>query len=125
MVRRAYEWTYLYAALDPSSGESFSLYLPGMDILCLEAFLERLGEAYADYHLVVVLDGAPSHTSSQIVLPENVSLLALPSYSPELNPVERGFQEFRRALSNRTFETVEPLQEALTKVLEPYWLDPL
>ena len=125
MVRRAYEWTYLYAALDPSSGESFSLYLPGMDILCLEAFLERLGEAYADYHLVVVLDGAPSHTSSQIVLPENVSLLALPSYSPELNPVERWFQEFRRALSNRTFETVELLQEALTKVLEPYWLDPL
>ena len=125
MVRRAYEWTYLYAALDPSSGESFSLYLPGMDILCLEAFLERLCEAYADYHLVVVLDGAPSHTSSQIVLPENVSLLALPSYSPELNPVERWFQEFRRALSNRTFETVELLQEALTKVLEPYWLDPL
>ena len=125
MVRRAYEWTYLYAALDPSSGESFSLYLPGMDSLCLEAFLERLGEAYADHHLVVVLDGAPSHTSSQIVLPENVSLLALPSYSPELNPVERWFQEFRRALSNRTFETVEPLQEALTKVLEPYWLDPL
>ena len=73
MVRRAYEWTYLYAALDPSSGESFSLYLPGMDSLCLEAFLERLGEAYADHHLVVVLDGAPSHTSSQIVLPENVS----------------------------------------------------
>ncbi len=125
MVRRAYEWTYLYAALDPSSGESFSLYLPGMDSLCLEAFLERLGEAYADHHLVVVLDGAPSHTSSQIVLPENVSLLALPSYSPELNPVERWFQEFRRALSNRTFETVELLQEALTKVLEPYWLDPL
>ena len=125
MVRRAYEWTYLYAALDPSSGESFSLYLPGMDSLCLEAFLERLGEAYADHHFVVVLDGAPSHTSSQIVLPENVSLLALPSYSPELNPVERWFQEFRRALSNRTFETVEPLQEALTKVLEPYWLDPL
>ncbi len=123
MVRRAYEWTYLYAALDPSSGESFSLYLPGMDSLCLEAFLERLGEAYADHHLVVVLDGAPSHTSSQIVLPENVSLLALPSYSPELNPVERWFQEFRRALSNRTFETVELLQEALTKVLEPYWRD--
>jgi transposase len=116
--------TYLYTALDPSSGECFSLYLPSMDSLCLEAFLERLGEAYGDHHLVVVLDGAPSHTSSQIVLPENVSLLALPSYSPELNPVERWFQEFRRALSNRTFETVELLQEAITKVLEPYWQNP-
>jgi hypothetical protein len=31
MVRRAYEWTYLYAELDPKSGESFCLYLPGID----------------------------------------------------------------------------------------------
>ena len=51
---------------------------------------------------------------------KNVSLLALPRYSPELNPVERWFQEFRRALSNRIFETIELLQEALTQTLEPY-----
>lgn len=94
-----------------------------MDSLCLEAFLKHLGEAYSDHHLLVVLDGAPSHTSSQITLPENVSLMRFPAYSPELNPVERWFQEFRRALSNKIFETVEPLQEALTKALEPYWRD--
>jgi hypothetical protein len=56
------------------------IYLPGMDSPCFQTFLECLGEAYADHHLVVVLDGAPSHTSSQITLPENVSLLGLPSY---------------------------------------------
>jgi transposase len=95
-----------------------------MDGLCFQTFLERLGEAYADHHLVVVLDGAPSHTSSQITLPKNVSLLGLPSYSPELNPVERWFQEFRRTLSNRIFETLELLQEAITKALEPYWEQP-
>jgi transposase len=123
-VRHAYKWTYLYAALDPISGESSCLYLPGMDGPCLEAFLEHLGEAYADYQLLVVLDGAPSHTSGQITLPENVRLLRLPAYSPELNPVERWFQEFRRALSNKIFESIELLQEALTKELEPYWQDP-
>lgn len=122
-VRHAYKWTYLYAAIDPTTGESLCLYLPGMDSLCLEAFLKHLGEAYSDHHLLVVLDGAPSHTSSQITLPENVSLMRFPAYSPELNPVERWFQEFRRALSNKIFETVEPLQEALTKALEPYWRD--
>jgi transposase len=67
-----------------------------------------------------VLDGAPSHTSGQITLAQNVSLLRLPSYSWELNPVERWFQEFRCALSERVFDTVEQLQEALTKTLEPY-----
>ena len=31
VVKRAYKWTYLYAALEPTSGESFCMYLPGMD----------------------------------------------------------------------------------------------
>jgi transposase len=90
----------------------------------LEAFLKHLSKAYGDHRLVVVLDGAPSHTSKKIEVPENVSLMALPAYSPELNPVERWFQEFRRTLSNRIFKTVELLQEALTKTLEAYWQEP-
>jgi transposase len=124
IVERAYEWTYLYAAADPATGESYCLYLPGLDGRCFEAFLEHLSEAYADHRLVLVLDSAPSHTSKKIELPENVSLLSLPSYSPELNPVERWFQEFRRTLANRIFETIESLQEALTQALEPYWEEP-
>jgi hypothetical protein len=63
-VRHAYEWTYLYAAVDLATGESSCLYLLGMDRLCLEAFLGHLGEAYADHHLVVVLDGGPSPVST-------------------------------------------------------------
>ena len=109
-MRRAYKWTYLYAAVEPTTGESYCLYLPGMDSGCLQTFLEGLSEAYPDHHLLLVLDGAPSHRSEEIELPENISLLRLPAYSPELNPVERWFLEFRRALSNRLFESVELLQ---------------
>ena len=96
IVRRSYKWTYLYAALEPTTGESFCLYLPGMDARCLQSFLDQLSEAYPQNHLLVVLDGAPSHRSEEIVCPENVEFLRLPAYSPELDPVERWFQEFRR-----------------------------
>jgi hypothetical protein len=51
---------------------------------------------------------------------ENISLLMLVPYSPEMDPAERWFQEFRRKLSNRTFESVALLQEALTRTLVPY-----
>lgn len=95
-----------------------------MDSECLQAYLEHLSEVYADHRVVLVLDNAPSHTSKEIALPENIELLALPTYFPELNPVERWFQEFRRALSNRIFETIDALEEALTESLEPYWLAP-
>lgn len=78
--------------------------------------------SWKEYSDPVVLDGAPSHRSGRH--PENVSLLELPAYSPELDPVERWFQEFRRELSNRTFEAVELLQEALSQTLAPYWEAP-
>ena len=65
IVKRAYKWTYLYAAVEPTSGESFCMYLPGMDDGCLEVFLEELSNRYPDHHLLVVLDGAPSHRSEQ------------------------------------------------------------
>ncbi len=100
------------------------MYFPGADGGCFGMYPGELGRAYSDHHLLIVLDNAPSHTSKHISYPENVSLLALPAYSPELNPVERWFLEFRRMLSNKTFETIEILQEALTKTLEPYWEDP-
>ncbi len=71
-----------------------------------------------------MLDNAPSHLSKVVVLPENVSLLKLPPYSPELNPVQRWFQEFRRELSKEIFEDIGSLQAALSGVLEPYWREP-
>jgi transposase len=94
-----------------------------MDSGCLQSFLEEISKAYPDHHLLVVVDGAPSHRSEEIVCPDNVEFLRLPAYSPELDPVERWFQEFRRQLSNRAFETVELLQEALGQALQPYWED--
>jgi len=95
-----------------------------MDSRCLQSFLDRLSEAYPENHLLVVLDGAPSHRSEQIVCPDNVDFVRLPAYSPELDPVERWFQQFRHELSNRAFETVELVQEALGQALLPYWEEP-
>ena len=124
IVKRSYKWTYLYAAVEPTSGESFCMYLPGMDDGCLEVFLEELSKRYSDQHLLVVLDGAPSHRSERIVHPENITFLRLPARSPELDPAERWFEEFRRSLSNRTFESVALIQEALTETLREYWERP-
>jgi hypothetical protein len=64
------------------------MYLPGMDDGCLEVFLDELSKRYPDEHLLVVLDGAPSHRSERIVYPQNISFLMLPPYSPELDPSE-------------------------------------
>ena len=40
-------------------------------------------------HALLILDGAGWHGSNALVVPDNLSLLTLPPYSPELNPVEK------------------------------------
>ncbi len=43
-------------------------------------------------HAVLILDGAGWHTSKDLNIPDNISLLKLPAYAPELNPVENVWQ---------------------------------
>ena len=55
---------------------------------------------------------------------EYLEALPLPPYSPELNPVERLFEELRAKLSNMVFASVEAMMGALTEALRPYWETP-
>jgi transposase len=64
---------------------------------------------------------AGSHLSEQLTWPEHVQPLFLPPYSPELNPVERWFEELRARLANHLFATIEALADALTQALQAYW----
>lgn len=58
----------------------------------------------ADTLAVLVLDGAGWHKSKELAVPENIILIHLPPYSPELNPVERIWRFLRsHFLSNRVF----------------------
>lgn len=123
MVEDRYEWTWLYAAVEPATGESFCLYMSHLDGLCFEAFLQKLREAYPEDKIVLVMDGAGGHRNKSVQWPEGIEGWKLPAYSPELNPVERWFKELREPLANRIFETVEAIEEALTEALRPYWED--
>ncbi len=65
-------------------------------------------------HAVVTLDGAGWHPlGGRLQLPHNLSLLSLPRYSPELNPVENIWQFLRQNhLANRVFETYDAIVDA-------------
>jgi transposase len=69
----------------------------------MNEFLRRFSTTLAkDEHTVMGIDGAGWHTSHDLAVPSNLSLLQLPPYSPELNPVERIWLHLReRYLSHR------------------------
>lgn len=65
-----------------------------------------------DAHAVLILDQAGWHMSTHLIVPDNITLLALPSRSPELNPVENIWQFMRdNWLSNRVFKSYDDIVE--------------
>ena len=53
-------------------------------------------------------------------IPENIVLLFLPAYSPELNPIERFWQDLKAKVFLQTYETLEAMQTQITKSLRAY-----
>lgn len=79
-----------------------------------------------DAHAVVLVDQAGWHTSDKLVVPANISIVLLPSRSPELNPVENVWQFMRdNWLSNRVFHSFDDIldhcSDAWNKLVDQPW----
>ena len=117
MCDRRYTWTHLFAAVRPATGEGFALVLPEVSAKAMDEFLARFAATLAeDEHAVMVLDRAGWHTAKKLVVPSNVTLVWLPPYSPQLNPVERVWLFLReRHLSHRLLDTYDAVVAALCR----------
>ena len=124
-VDQTYEWLWLYVAVEPATGRGAFAFLPTMESGSREAFLGEVSRAFGNEPVGIVLDNASSHRSGQVHWPAAYRPLALPAYSPELDPAEQIFRQMRQALANRLFERLEDLEAALTEARRPFWEDPL
>jgi hypothetical protein len=104
---RRYTWAYLFGAVCPERAVGAALVLPCADAAATGLHLAEIGRAVAPgAHAVVVLDRAGRHGAGDLVVPENLTLLPLPSYSPELNPVGNVWEYLRQnKLSHRVWES--------------------
>ena len=109
-----YQWAYLFGAVCPGRRLGAGLVMPYANTEAMNKHLEEIAKAVAPgAHAVLVLDGAGWHGSQGLIVPENITLLPLPPYSPELNPVENVWEYLRKnKLSNRLYQSYEDIVEA-------------
>ena len=100
--------------MEPGTDNAFALVLPYADTAAMQAFLDRFSETIADNeHAVMVLDQAGWHGAKALAVPANITLVPLPAYSPELNPVERVWLYLKeRFLSHRLLADYEAIADA-------------
>lgn len=113
-VEPRYQWRYLVTFVHPPSRQSVWQVATGVsaDLFSAElaAFAAAVG-AGPTKQIVLVLDGAGWHISYDVVVPEHVHLLFLPTHSPELQPCAHLRQFSDAPLLNRHFLSIEELED--------------
>ena len=109
-----YQWAYLFGAVCPDRGVGAGLVMPYANTEAMNRHLEEIGKAVTPgAHAALIFDGAGWHDSADLVMPENITPVILPPYSPELNPAENVWEYLRKnKLANRLYETYEEIVEA-------------
>ena len=114
-ARPRYEWLWLYAAVHPVSGRVFWLVLPLLNTQLMQRFLDEFAHTHAPpgKRIVMVVDGAAAHRAKCLQVPERITLVQLPAYTPELNPTERLWSLVREGVANRDFDSLDDLEQSV------------
>jgi len=114
LADKRFTFAYIFAAVEPGTDNAVALVMPEVSTEAMQHFLDRFAATLApDEHAVMVLDQAGWHGARALRIPDNVTPLPLPPYSPELNPVERVWLYLKeRYLSHRLLDDYTAIVEA-------------
>lgn len=102
------EFVYVYGAVSPLEGEFDGRLGREMNTLRMAEFLAQVSQAHSAELIVMVVDGASSHKAKDLPIPDNIRLLPLPPYSPQLNPQEHVWDDLReKEFPNRVFNHLD------------------
>jgi DDE superfamily endonuclease len=114
MRDRRFTWAYLFGAICPARGTGVAVVLPEIGIDSMNLHLAEISQNISvSATALLILDGAGWHSSPKLVVPENIVLMPLPPYAPELNSVENVWNYLRsNLLSHCVWDTYDAIVDA-------------
>lgn len=108
---------WLYGAVEPMTGEHFFYSFSHLDASCFGHFVELFGGAFPESLNLLHLDQASAHIATTFTWPDNVVPIFQPSHSPELNPIERVWQDLKKLFKNQNFPSLPALRQRVFAVV--------
>lgn len=117
MKQQQFEYGYLFGAVCPATGQTEALVSPFVNKKAMTQHMRQISQATpVGRHAVVIIDGAGWHTDDTASEFSNLTLIKLPPYSPELNPIEQVWSWMRQhCLSNRVFSGYDDIVDEVSK----------
>ena len=114
---------YLFGAFSPITGSSCLLEMPHCNSQMFQLFLNQLSTQNATEFKILVLDNGAFHHAKRLIVPDNIALIFLPPYSPELNPAEKMWRYFKDRVSMIAYNSLEMLQQKISEVINNTSMD--
>ena len=123
--QQQFEYGYLFGAVCPATGQTEALITPLVSKEMMTQHLSQISSATPmGRHAVVIVDGAGWHTMDTAQPFANLTLIKLPPYSPELNPIEQVWQWLRQhCLSNRVFAGFDDIVDQVSNAWNTFISD--
>jgi transposase len=120
ILQHEYTNCWLYGCVAPVTGERFFLVLPKLNAAQMQIFLDAFAAAYPTTFNILLMDNSGAHTAKRLCVPANVGIVFQPPASPELNPVERVWEDLKGYLAWQTFTDVDALVNELVDRVSAY-----
>jgi Transposase and inactivated derivatives len=107
IAHQVYQSTWLFGAFSPITGDHLLIEFPNCNSTNFQLFLNEVSSENPKTLIIMVLDNGAFHKAKMLNIPDNIKLVFLPPYSPELNPAERMWARLKRSFTNKIFHSLE------------------
>lgn len=114
VFQQVFKSLYLFGAFSPITGEHFELEMPDCNANTFQIFLNEFSGKFPHEFKILLLDNGAFHKAEKLIVPEDIALLFIPPYSPELNPAEKIWWKMKRAFSGKLHKTLDNVSEFIT-----------
>lgn len=112
--QHSYKYLWLWGCFSPITGDAFYWETPVVSNDIFEAFLRAFSKEKPKELKLLIIDNAGFHACKNIEIPENIILIRIPPYTPELNPAEKVWQWMKSKVAMKFFDSIENLQHKIT-----------
>jgi len=116
--KQSFQNTYLYGSYSPIDGDAFVCEMEHVNTSVFENYLKDFSQHRPLQYKIVIIDNAGFHSTKNINVPDNIYLLRIPPYSPELNPCEQVWKHIKQKIKNKSFDSLKLLKQWLYEMVE-------
>lgn len=116
--KHSYKYFWIWGSFSPITGDSHYMISDGVSKNAFIAYLNDLALHNPRELKLVIIDNAAFHSTKDVELPENIILIPLPPYSPELNPAEKMWQWFKDKIAMKMFKSIENLEQKVIELIK-------